>query len=80
MFSAIINGKVLDYNYKKLQENHYLFKVGDISIGQVFKMKFGWSAVVTYPSSISVGVVEGFKTRTSASQYMLQCTKLLETR
>ena len=80
MLSAIVDGKVLDFKYKKLQSfksgNQYAFYVGDILVGQVFKMRFGWSSVVTFSPNTSVGVVEGFITRTAASQYILQCVKL----
>ena len=78
MLSAIVDGKVLDYKYKKIQENHYVFNIGDICIGEIFKMRSGWGVVVTYKPSISVGVVYGFKTRTNAAQYMIQCTELLK--
>ncbi len=76
LLSKIVNGKILDYNYKKLQENQYAFYIGDILIGQVFKMRSGWSSVINFRPCITVGVVDGFKTRYAASAYMLQCIDL----
>jgi len=76
MLSKIVNGKVLDFKFKKLQNNHHAFYIGDILIGQVFKMRSGWSSVIDFRPCVNVGVVNGFKTRYSAVQYMLQCVDL----
>lgn len=70
MYSITIDSKVLDYNYKKLDDFTYAFYVGDIYIGQVFRMKKYWTAVSGKPCDICP--VEGFKNRLYASQFLLK--------
>ena len=45
MYSLILDGKVLDFKYKKVNELIWNFYVGDIFVGQVFKMRYYWSCV-----------------------------------
>jgi len=47
MFSHVVDGKVLDVHCKKVKSNkgHYIVYLGDIYLGQVFKLRFGWSVV-----------------------------------
>ncbi|MGD9161858.1 MAG: hypothetical protein PVG39_25835 [Desulfobacteraceae bacterium] len=47
MYSRVVNGKVLDYKFKKTAMNFaYVFYLGDILIGTVYRMKKGrWCCV-----------------------------------
>ena len=66
MYSSIVDGKVLDWSWKK-RDIDTLFYVGDIFIGQLFNSgRAGWSAVYKEPTGL--GCVDGFKTRYAASQ------------
>lgn len=74
MLSCVYNGKVLDFHYKKLSDRCYNFSIGDIFIGQIFKMrKHNWYAVSWYEnargSRFSMG---GFGSRYHASEYLLK--------
>lgn len=72
-YSCIIDGKVLDYHYKKSKVNdfQYNFYIGDIFVGQVFQInQHRWSAVSAMPNVY--GVVEGFGSRFWASEYLLK--------
>lgn len=71
--SSIVDGKVLDWHWKK-RETDTLFYVGDIFIGQLFNgERSGWSAVYRNPTGL--GCVDGFKTRYTASNFMLKFAK-----
>ena len=71
MLSLVLDGKVLDYRYKKRDEFTSSFYVGDILVGQVFDMgRSGWSAVCC--GDCVMRPAEGFKTRYAASKFMLQ--------
>jgi exosome complex RNA-binding protein Csl4 len=70
MLSCIFEGRVLDFKYKKLSEFAYTFRIGDIYVGQVFNMGDSWSAVSATPNPY--GVVDGFKNRYYASEYLLK--------
>lgn len=73
MYSSIVDGKVLDWRWKK-RDVDTLFYVGDIFIGQLFNNgRNGWSAVYKDPTGL--GCVDGFKTRYAASQFMLKFVK-----
>lgn len=76
MYSVVHEGKVLDYHYKKQNEFTYAFYIGDILIGQVFKMRGGcWSCVgwkTKNEHMHSLYPVDGFKTRFHASEFMLK--------
>ena len=77
MYSVVHEGRVLDFSYKKLNEDHYAFYIGEILIGQTFKMRAGWSAVSNLVPN-PLGVIEGFKTRYNASIYMLKQCKIID--
>jgi hypothetical protein len=70
MNSLVVNGKVLDYKFKKTVDGIYAFYIGDILIGQAFKMRRDWSAVSIICERMSK--VDGFKTRIRAADYMLK--------
>lgn len=70
MLSSVVNGKVLDWHWKKRQQD-YLFYVGDIYVGQLFNHgASGWASL--HRGSNPVGLVEGFKTRYAASHFLLK--------
>ena len=73
MYSATINGEVLDYNFKPMQLNNYgyHFYVGNIFMGYIFKMKRSWSAVASKVPCV-YGSVNGFKSRLDAAEFILQ--------
>ena len=73
MYSTIENGKVLDWFFQELQPGHYCFRIGGkagINVGQVHKGR-GWSAFAN-TSGPRIGVVEGFKSRHAAANFLLQ--------
>jgi len=72
MYSVIHNDKVLDFNYKKDSNNNYEFRIADILIGVIGNTKSGWVAVSYQPQENNMGLVYGFKTRLSASEYLLK--------
>ncbi len=75
MNSCIVDGKVLDFKYKKLNEFTYAFYIGDIYIGQVFNMDTSWTAVGRPANDTkSLGPINGFKNRYYASEYLLLLT------
>ena len=74
MYSVIIDGKVEDFNYRKINDFTYVFRVGDKIVGQIFKMKSGWSAVSHQPCDLCL--VDGFRTRYHASAFLLKCIDL----
>lgn len=70
MISSVVDGKVLDWHWKKRQIDT-LFYVGDIYIGQLFYHKrSGWTALHKNPNNVNL--VEGFKSRYSASHFLLK--------
>jgi len=69
-YSINVNGKVLDFGYKKRINNAYLFYIGDILIGQVINSGRYWSCFSQKPYKL--GVVDGFKTRQNACSFLLQ--------
>ena len=74
MYSINVDGKVLDFRYKKQNEFTYAFYIGDILIGQIFKMgRAGWTAVFWGEHNHrDLFPVDGFKTRYAASEFMLK--------
>lgn len=69
---SIVDGKVLDWRWEKHAaiENHYLFYVGDVFIGQIWGGKLGWSAL--HRKSQTIGLVSGFRTRYDALHFLLK--------
>lgn len=75
MQSIVLNNKVLDFKYKRCASNSYTFHVGDLFIGRVFKLDSGWSVVGA--GSNKLCPVHGFKTRYSASEFLLKLRDLI---
>jgi len=73
MLSEIVDGKVLDWRFKK-RKTDTLFYVGDILIGQLFKVKKTWSAVSAFPTEL--GAIDGFNSRWRACEYLLKIFRL----
>jgi len=81
MYSVIVDDKVLDFKYKKLDELISAFYVGDIYVGQIFKMRRAWSCVASrsvYINGSNIYPVDGFKTRLDASQFLLKAGGFLK--
>lgn len=55
MYSHIVDGKVLDISTKKCKDikGRYIVYLGQTYIGQLYKMKFGWSVVTANPHPFS---------------------------
>ncbi len=68
--SIVVDKKVLDFRYKKLTDFSYAFYVGDILVGQVFKMKRYWSCVSHEPHELCP--VDGFKLRHYAAEFLIK--------
>ena len=72
MHSLLLDGQVLDYQFKRHLEFSYLFYTGDLYQGQVFNMKKrGWSALADKASG-NCKLVSGFRTRLDAAEFILQ--------
>jgi len=70
MYSVIHQGKVLDFHFKKMSNYCYNFSVGDIFIGQIFKLrKHSWSGISFHNVR---GSMDGFGCRFYAAQYLLR--------
>ena len=81
MIGTILNGKVLDYHYKKLNDSQYVFYIGDILVGQIHKRKKNrWIAINSYNSENErpkrPNLVDGFSSRYYASEYLLTLNRL----
>lgn len=76
MYSHIVDGKVLDYSYKKVSDFQTAFYIGDILVGFVFKHKRTWSAVPFHPHPLSP--LDGFRTRYDASICLLKMENLIQ--
>lgn len=74
MYSLQLDGKVLDYQFKKQKQLGfgYLFFTGDIYQGQVFNTKRGWTALASDSESRRCQLVKGFRSRLDAAEYILQ--------
>ena len=71
MQSLVVNGKVLDFRYKKITDSISAFYIGSIYVGQVFKMhKRAWSVVAKTPNKICP--VDGFARRRDAAEFLLK--------
>ena len=76
MYSVVVDGKVLDMRYKKMEHNHgYVFYVGDIYVGQIFKTRNRWCAVSSKPSN-GLCPLDGFRSRYHASEFLLKFNKI----
>lgn len=76
MYSVIHNGKILDFKYKRQNDFTVAFYIGDILIGQIFKLGGKYSAVIWHdiPGNSARKHVKGFASRYDASAYMLEAT------
>jgi len=71
MMSAIVNGKVLDFKYKKGGQDFItVFYIGNIYVGQIFKMSNGWSVVGKTKNSL--GPIDGLRSRWQAAELLLR--------
>src|SRR6185369_6997981 len=76
MLSIVHEDKVLDFHYKqsKSESHMYNFYVGDIFVGQLFKLgKHNWYAVSFYKNY--KGGMGGFGSRYHASEFLLKVNK-----
>ena len=71
MMSCVYEGKVLDWHFKK-RPSDTLFYIGDILVGQLFKIGDGWSALAAHPHHDNTALVDGFRTRIDACQFLLK--------
>lgn len=73
MYSHIVNGKVLDFHFKKSrQSDPDAFFIGDICLGQIWQMhrKNRWTAVSLFENPY--GPVVGFATRLDAAEFLIK--------
>jgi len=70
MYSVVVDGKVLDFKFKRLNDFTYAFYIGDILVGQVFHMKTSWSCVSHTTNTLCP--VAGFKSRYYAADFLLK--------
>jgi len=74
-YSCIHEGKVLDFHYKRIgditKNFHYAFYIGDIYVGQIFRMGKGdYSVVGNTPNFLSP--INGLNSRFIASELLLK--------
>ena len=76
MYSIVLEGKVLDFHFKKAPKvkGMYFFYVGDIRVGSVHKIFNYWSAVSIHPNTLCP--VAGFRTRYHAAEFLLKIAGL----
>lgn len=74
MYSAIVDGEVLDFHFKLLIKDQYGFYLGNIFVGQIFHCNKSWSCVSYKPHELNP--VSGFKTRYDAAEMLLKMNKL----
>lgn len=70
MMSCIHNGKVLDYHYKKLGNGGIAFYIGDIYVGQLYKIGKSWSVVGKSPHPLAP--ISGLRTRWQGAELLLR--------
>lgn len=70
MFSVIRNGTVEDIKYVRRKQDT-LVKLGNTTIGQIFKLRSGYSVVV-HGDTTMLRNVSGFKTRDACTEYCLR--------
>lgn len=86
--SVVYNGKVLDYHYKKYNDQPYTmygFYIADmgskIFIGHIYKSsrrgRTSWDAVCTHPNR-TWNVCDGFVSRYAASEFMLKSCGIIK--
>jgi hypothetical protein len=71
VYSVVLDKKVLDFRYVRQNKFTQAFYIGDILLGQVFKLgKHNWSCVSnTYQK---FGKIDGFGTRHAASEMLIR--------
>jgi hypothetical protein len=75
MMSVIKDGKVLDFRFKKTtQKFRTLFYVGDIFVGQIFKIRRTYSVVGKNPHPLSP--IRGLATRWQAAELLLKMERI----
>ena len=71
MYSQIVDRKVLDYHYKKMKHNNgYFFYIGDIYIGQMYKIRDYWAIVPR--TKCKICPINGFINRYYAAETLLK--------
>ena len=70
MFSVIRNGTVEDINYVRRKQDT-LIKLGDTTIGQIFKLRTGYTVIV-HGDTTALRSVNGFKTQHACTAYCLR--------
>jgi len=70
----VLDGKVLDFKYKKVSTICYNFYIGhNILVGQLFKKsKTDWACVSWTDEEIPLRALDGFRSRYKASQCLLK--------
>lgn len=71
--SAIVDGKVLDFKFKK-REIDTVFYVGDIFVGQIFKIGKTYSVVGKTPNVLCP--IDGLATRRHAAELLLKMERV----
>lgn len=69
--------KVHPWNFKKIDDNVYAFRVGSILVGQLFKIGNGnWSVVVDINNPQMI-MAEGFRSRHAAANFALKSARMI---
>jgi hypothetical protein len=70
MKSTIVDGAVLDWRFKKRNAFTFAFYIGDIFVGQIFKMRRRWSVVGKSPNILCP--IDGLASRADAAELLLK--------
>ena len=74
-YSTIVNGEVLDWRFEQHPSMDYIytFYIGNIMIGQLFKMgSMNWSAVYMGNNVLTnLRSAKGFRSRYAAAEFLL---------
>lgn len=75
MYSAIIDGRVHDFVYKRMSAPyHSRFYINDVHLGDIWNMRQrGWSVVSSKPNDGFCTKIDGFKTKFDCARYLLRC-------
>jgi hypothetical protein len=69
VYSSIVDGKVLDWKFKRAMPHVVSFSIGNIHIGQIFKINNSYTGVLR--NGHQYNGIGGFRTRHDAAAYLL---------
>ena len=81
MYSTNVDGKVLDFGYKKLTDGVYAFYLGTMYMGQLFRIRpRNWAATSNGQIPNNICPVDGFMSRHKAAEFLLNLNGYINNR